>query len=263
MLKTRILTILIGTPVVLFFIYLGGYWYGLFVAIVSLLGIREYFHLMRRAGWNAVELSGYLFVPLALFTVYSESPALVISIWVLFFISINLFSVFWYTKVKIWDSAVTFWGIIYTGGLASFIIAIRLLPQGLELTLLFFLLIWTTDVTAYIVGSFWGRRPIAPILSPSKTVEGTFGGLAGSSLAGMLLPVLLLPGLISLQEGFLLGLVIGIIGAVGDLNQSAFKRNVGAKDSGDILPGHGGILDRFDSLFFASPFFYMIIIYLI
>jgi phosphatidate cytidylyltransferase len=260
MLRTRVLTALVGIPVLLFFIYLGGYWYGLVVLIIAVIGLKEYFYLMRKRGWRTVELSGYLFLPLAFLAVYRENALLVLVLWMLFFSAFSLFPVFFDTSVNYWESALSYWGIIYTGGLASFLLAIRLLPEGFLLTLFLFLMVWSEDILAYFVGSLAGKTPLAPKVSPKKTLEGTIAGITGSSLTGLLLSWFFAPYYLNLLTGVLLGLIVGAAATLGDLSQSALKRSVGAKDSGHLLPGHGGILDRFDSLFFAAPFFYIYII---
>ncbi len=262
-LKTRALTALAGIPVLLLFAYLGQYWYGLFILALSLLGVREYFALVKKGGWKPFELAGYLFIPLALLAVYQSNLLLIKTLWMLFFASLSLLPVFSQGKVKYWESAVTLWGIIYTGGLAGFLLAIRLLPDGFFLTIFLFFVIWAADVFAYLVGRKIGKRPLAPGISPRKTVEGAMAGLAGSTLLGSALMFFSPLPYLSWQGGALLGLFSGLLGILGDLSQSALKRSVGAKNSGNLLPGHGGILDRFDSLLFTAPFFYIYLHYLI
>lgn len=109
--------------------------------------------------------------------------------------------------------------------------------------------VWATDSFAFFVGSAFGKRKLAPALSPGKTVEGAIGGLAASLLVGALFGW----GLMTWQGGLLIGAIAGVFGQVGDLFESALKREIGIKDFGGILPGHGGILDRFDSLLFVAP----------
>ena len=142
-------------------------------------------------------------------------------------------------------------------------LAIRLLPDGFLLTLFLFFVIWAADVFAYLVGSKIGKRPLAPRISPKKTVEGALAGLLGSTLVGLTLMFFSPLPYLGWQGGALLGFFSGLLGTAGDLSQSALKRSVGVKNSGDILPGHGGILDRFDSLLFTAPFFYIYLHYLI
>ena len=130
---------------------------------------------MKSGGWEPVKLAGYLFLPLALLAVYKDNPTLVISLWVFFFIAFAFFPVFFYTKVKYWEAALSFWGVIYTGGLLSILVVIRLLPAGFFLTLFLFIMVWSADILAYFVGGMLGKNPLAPHISPKKTVEGTIG----------------------------------------------------------------------------------------
>ncbi|MEO7908221.1 MAG: phosphatidate cytidylyltransferase [Roseiflexaceae bacterium] len=117
---------------------------------------------------------------------------------------------------------------------------------------------WLQDTSAYFVGRSFGRHKLAPILSPKKTWEGAAGGMLGAILTGVL-GVLLLGLPITLLQGALLGLVGGIVGPLGDLSESLIKRQVGLKDAGNLIPGHGGILDRADSLLFTIPILYYLI----
>ncbi len=263
MFKTRVITALAGAPLLLFFVYLGKYWYGIVLLIIALIGAREFFGLMRQGGWRPVETPEYLFVPLLFFAVYQENLAVIISLWVLFFAAYNIFPVIFFGRIQFWESVFSFWGLVYTGGLASFLFFIRLMPEGFYLTLFLVLVIWAGDVMAYLVGSLVGKKPLAPAISPKKTIEGTAGGLMGCMVVGILLSIYFPVGNLSLLSGALLALFTGVAGVLGDLVQSALKRSVNSKDSGDILPGHGGILDRFDSLLFAAPFFYIYLFFLI
>jgi phosphatidate cytidylyltransferase len=117
---------------------------------------------------------------------------------------------------------------------------------------------WLQDTSAYFVGRRFGRHKLAPILSPKKTWEGAAGGMIGAILTGVVC-VLLLGLPITLLQGALLGLVGGIVGPLGDLSESLIKRQVGLKDAGNLIPGHGGILDRADSLLFTIPILYYLI----
>lgn len=263
MLWDRVWTALIGIALLFFLAYMGGYWFGIIVLIISFLALKEYYSLMKIGGWKPVKLAGYIFLPLALLAVYKTNPALVLALWVFIFVAFALFPVFFYTKVKYWETALSFWGVFYTGGLLSFLVALRQLPAGFYLTLFLFILVWSSDTLSFFVGGFLGRTPLAPRISPHKTWEGTLGGLLGSTLAGVLSAQFFPLDFLNLFDGAMLGLLVGLAGALGDLNQSVLKRSVNVKDTGDLLPGHGGILDRFDSLLFAAPLFYVFVCHLI
>lgn len=147
-------------------------------------------------------------------------------------------------------------GGLYLGGLFSFLIRLRDLPNGFNVSLYVFFIIWATDAAAYFAGQSWGRHPLLPRVSPGKTWEGALSGVLVGAIAG-----LVFSGLIQspLSTGALVGGLLSIAGQVGDLVESNLKRFVGAKDSGVLLPGHGGVLDRFDSALFAMPAAYYLL----
>lgn len=117
-----------------------------------------------------------------------------------------------------------------------------------------FILIWSNDTFAYLIGKRFGKRKLIERISPKKTLEGFFGGIIGTIIAGFF--IFIYTSLLSLIIWLLLALIISIIGTIGDLIQSKFKRQVGLKDSGRLMPGHGGLYDRLDSIIYASPFVY-------
>lgn len=142
--------------------------------------------------------------------------------------------------------------ILYGGVLPCFFVLLWRLPEGIHWVF------WTISVTAlgdtaaYYVGSIWGKRKLLPRISPGKTVEGSLAGLLGNGGGGLLYAWLFLPQVAGL-EGFLLALGVGLAGQMGDLSESMLKRAAQVKDSGSLLPGHGGVLDRLDSLLFSAP----------
>ena len=152
-------------------------------------------------------------------------------------------------------------GIVYIPLLLSFLVSIRREPDGMTWIFLLLAVIFAGDVSAYYVGSYFGRHKLNPAISPGKTIEGAIGGLAGNLLVGSTGKFLFLPAL-SWGPAVLFFLAVGLAGQVGDLFESEFKRSSKIKDSGGILPGHGGFLDRIDALLFASPVAYLFIIYI-
>lgn len=125
-------------------------------------------------------------------------------------------------------------------------------PRGLAWLLIAIVATWLGDTSAYLVGRRWGRRPLLPHVSPKKTVEGSLAGLAGSVVTGVVGAVVFGLG-IGVWIGALVGLLLGLVGQFGDLAESLLKRRAGVKDSGDLIPGHGGVLDRIDAMLFALP----------
>ncbi len=160
------------------------------------------------------------------------------------------------------DVGATFFGATYIGVLFGYLVALRALhdlPKGDEtgsdLVFLLFFVVWSSDTAAYYVGTTLGRHPLAPRISPRKTVEGAIGGLAGALLAAFVARAWFFVRLRP-QDCLILGAALGTIGIAGDLVESMFKRGAGVKDSARLVPGHGGILDRVDSLLYAGPVLY-------
>lgn len=153
------------------------------------------------------------------------------------------------------DTAITVFGIIYIGLTLSTVTSARLLSGGEWLVLFLALITWAADTGAYYAGTLWGKHLLAPRISPKKTVEGLLGGMGLAVAAALLAQVWFVPQL-QPMDTVILGVVLTGAGLIGDLWESAIKRRVGVKDSGSILPGHGGMLDRIDSLLFTAPAFY-------
>lgn len=153
------------------------------------------------------------------------------------------------------DVLLTLFGVVYVGATLSTAVSTRTLPTGEMLVLFLAVVTWASDAGAYYAGTLWGKHLLMPSISPKKTVEGVFGGLV-SAVAAALLAQLWFASQLSPWDGLALGALLTFSGLVGDLFESAIKRRQGVKDSGGILPGHGGMLDRLDSLLFTAPTFY-------
>jgi len=152
-------------------------------------------------------------------------------------------------------TATTLLAVMYVGWLLGYGILLHDAPRGDDLMLFLVGITWVGETAAYLVGSTIGRHKLAPVVSPRKTVEGAAAQIAASVLTAMLLRVWLLPGC-GLAVPVAAGALLGVTGQVGDLAESAIKRSVGTKESGGLIPGHGGVLDRIDSLLFNLPAFY-------
>ncbi|HEV2172270.1 MAG TPA: phosphatidate cytidylyltransferase [Nitrospira sp.] len=153
------------------------------------------------------------------------------------------------------EAAITMSGLLYIGLTLSYLVTIRLLPQGEWLLFFLLLVTWAGDTGAYYVGTLCGQHAIAPRISPKKTIEGLVGGLLGALMIAYLARWWFLSDF-SGVDCIVLAILLTLAGLWGDLAESAVKRSVGVKDSGGLLPGHGGMLDRLDSLLFAGPAFY-------
>lgn len=154
-----------------------------------------------------------------------------------------------------WDDATRrCWGLVYVGGLFAGLVVLLGLPQGRALLIFSIFAVVAADVGAYFAGHMWGRHKLAPAISPGKTIEGVAGGALAAAVLGAVYALLWLPDT-SVGAGFLLGLVLAVVSVGGDLLESALKRAAGVKDSGSILPGHGGVLDRVDGILVGGAAF--------
>lgn len=168
-----------------------------------------------------------------------------------------LSGVFRYPALAPGDVAAGLAGTLYIA-LFIFFYLIRTLDGGLAWVLIMLSGTWAGDTVAYFVGKKLGRIKLAPLLSPGKTVEGALGGIVGSTLGAVL--VYTLYPIVLIYKVIALGLLVGIFGILGDLFESSLKRTAGVKDTGLIIPGHGGVLDRFDSMLFTAPAVYYFVI---
>jgi len=156
---------------------------------------------------------------------------------------------------RIKDTTITAFGVLYVGLTLSTVVSTRVLAGGEWLVLFLAVVTWAGDTGAYYAGTLWGKHLLAPKISPKKTVEGLLGGIGLAVAAAFLAQVWFVPQL-QPMDTVILGVVLTGAGLFGDLWESAIKRRAGVKDSGSILPGHGGMLDRIDSLLFTAPTFY-------
>jgi phosphatidate cytidylyltransferase len=155
--------------------------------------------------------------------------------------------------------AITLLGVVYVAGLLSFSALLRGLDDGITYIFYLTLVTWAGDIGAFYVGTALGKRPLYPAISPHKTVEGGLGGLACSVLASCAARLWFWERL-GVVQTLSLGIGLGVMGQVGDLCESMLKRGFGVKDAGALIPGHGGILDRIDSLLFTGPVLYLAVV---
>lgn len=257
MLYLRILSALIGIPIVIGSVYLGGPWYAFFLLLVVNLGTYEYNGILKGQGYNIPAVFSFISVSLFIVIIFFNQLELIYPLTMLTFFLLFVSALFNTEKVSITDASLSLWGIIYLGGMFGYLLMLRMLPEGAFYTYLLLAGVWIHDTAAYFVGRKWGLRKFAPQISPKKSVEGSFAGIGGT-VAIFFSVSILIPGLIPLNLGqvIILALGISVFAQLGDLFESALKRQMNVKDSSGIIPGHGGILDRFDSLLLAAPFVY-------
>ncbi len=266
MLMPRILTAVVGGALLLAAIYFGGLPFLFLVVGIVLLAVREFYMLAKETGYPCFTGVGVVSSGLLVLSVFlngvsfgsmtdNQTTSAVLCLILIAVVFRSLMRGPADTSLSEWS--VTVMGIFYVALSLSHLLLIRdLRPGGREITFLLFVMIWVGDILAYAVGSKWGRHKIAESISPKKSWEGTLAGLIGAAGVGALFQVCLLKKQLALTEAIGLGLLIGIVGFASDLGESVLKRGAGVKDSSQILPGHGGILDRFDSFFLAAPIYY-------
>jgi len=254
-LKKRVLSGLIGAIIALLFIYLGGLWFFLIIAALAALSLQEYYNFSLKGGYLFPRNFSFLTALIYFYLLYIQFPLILeISPLILF---LPLCFYFLYNgNFKLKDLTFSAWGFIYIIWFFGFFLALRFLPQGLGYTMLLFVSIWINDTAAFFTGSYLGKHKLIPRISPNKTVEGSLGGVLATSLFVLIMRSYFDLGIFS---ALTLGFLISLFGQLGDLLESALKRHLGLKDSGEIIPGHGGILDRFDSIMLAVPLFYFYI----
>ncbi|GBC59300.1 phosphatidate cytidylyltransferase [Desulfonema ishimotonii] len=257
----RWITGLTALPFLIYLIVTGGTAFAVFIGIVCLLALTEYFRIVFSSRphplLGVMPVLAMLTGPVVIWVTYRFTAELALCAVAFNLIACALYSL---TRFKsdpavLSDIALQVRAVVYIPVLLSFAILIRNGSDGL--VWLFFLLgiVFAGDIGALYAGTYLGKHKLCPSVSPGKTVEGALGGLAANLLIGSLIRVFFLPGM-AWGGSLLFFLCAGIAGQVGDLFESEFKRAAGIKDSGVILPGHGGILDRIDALLFALPVAY-------
>lgn len=263
-LAKRVLSALVFVPVVLYIAYLGGIPLRLLVALVVILAGYEFY---RMANLSRIDIIVGILVSTAsylsfLFFSFEKGFLVFISI----IMATGLYALFTIKDIKGSSTRISylFCGAIYVGIFPSFIVHIRDYDSqnGFYCFLTYIAIIWLSDTFAYFVGRAIGRHKLYEKVSPKKTIEGSIGGVFGGVLA-VYIVALLFGRSPSLNMVFLAGVLMNLIGQAGDLFESVFKRDFGLKDSGQLIPGHGGMLDRIDSIIFSAPFMYLIIRFLI
>ena len=262
MFKTRLLSGILLVIIALATIISGGYILFFTLLAVSLIGMSELYkamnvqneknYLLAAAGYAGAVL--YYAAVLLDFQRYGVL-AIIFGLVLIMFVY-----VFTYPEYEAKQVMPTLFGIVYVAVMLSFIYLTRCLPGGKFHVWLIFLCSWGCDTCAYCVGVLFGKHKMAPVLSPKKSVEGAVGGVVGAILLGIIYAAATKGGMV--EYAIICG-VGALISMVGDLAASAIKRNQGIKDYGKLIPGHGGILDRFDSVIFTAPIIYFLSVLLI
>ena len=250
----RTVTAIVGASLLVGSAWLGSWYFGVAVLLVAMVGQWEWYGLLRRAGlipWRFTGLSiGILLVlhPLLPGSVrLAMVPLVLLLIWMPFSTR----------KAIVHAFCATISGALYPAALLSFLIYLRMMDEGFLLVVTVLILVWVGDSSAYAAGRLWGRHKLAPNTSPNKTWEGYVAGVVGPIVVGIVLCSIWAQAL-GIAQVMVLAVICGVASASGDLAESRFKRAVQLADSGHLLPGHGGILDRFDGMIVAAPLAYLL-----
>jgi len=257
----RVLSTIVLVPLFLWIVAGGPAWvFALVVVGVSMLANWEFTRMFQRADVPVLREAGLLWGGLVtLAFVRSDRAGAAFAVVVLGLLAASLDR--GGAGPERWQRvAVTLLGVCYVNWLLGHAISLRALPDGVHWILLLVWVTWVGETAAYVVGSLAGRHKLAPGISPGKTVEGAVAQLAASMLAALTAGGWVFPGL-HLRDALAVGILLGVLGQVGDLVESALKRSVGVKDAGSVIPGHGGILDRIDGLLFNVPVLFYYVTY--
>lgn len=279
-LSRRLLVAAVGIPLAILVVWQGGWYLGLVMGGVAGVGAREFFDLAAtRAGrplWipgvavaAALPLAAVLFPSFGALSPWAFGGVVLLTV-------LALGASVWTRGVEgspLSAASATVAGAVYTGGTLAFALLLRHLPDavgagpgavhGGYLVAFPITVTWIGDSAAYFAGKRWGKRKLVPRISPGKTVVGGLAGLVASTLSAALFALLFLdptrPFGVGIAAASVIGALLGVGAQLGDLTESVLKREAGVKDSGEILPGHGGVLDRFDALFFTIPLCYLLL----
>jgi len=266
MLKQRVVTAAIVTPLAIFLIWIGDPWFSVFIAAVVLLGTLEFYRISGNLDRRQplVYLGLLWALALALSPHYKNTNILPIVV-----TTATVISLVWLLCSSAQEEAFRNWawvvaGVLYVGWLLGYWLSLRILPDGRGWVYLAMFTTFANDTSAFFIGRAWGKRKLIPI-SPAKTWEGALGGLLIAIVVAVAIsriPILFSLSPLKYWQAVLLGCLISLFAQLGDLVESLLKRNMMVKESGKLLPGHGGILDRFDSLIFTGVVVYYYVVWM-
>ncbi len=258
--KTRILAGIAMLPLLLV-VYFGGAVLQVATLLIAVIGTRELYKGLENIDIKPSYIVGYISAGL-LFTVgvLSSFDYIFVMLWLVISVMASSFYLFNLKQRNIQDSLATILGIVYVIFFSYHVVLVDSNSEFSDFIWIILISAFGTDVFAYFTGVFFGKHKLCPDLSPKKTIEGAIGGLVGSGILCGIFLYFVMPNYII--DGIILGIIASIFSMLGDLTASAYKRKMGIKDYGNLIPGHGGILDRFDSVLFTAPvvFYYIMIV---
>jgi len=257
------LVIVVGIPALLWIIWNGGLIFTIFITLVSLLALWEFYQLAIRHDFGRPQIGTGFGLTLGIMAIYGFYPDLqgvtLLAFSIMAFIAVILIELFRNQPDPTRNLGLTILGVIYIPVLLGSFIGLREWDSvhSSQLTMGLFITVWVCDSFAYLFGKQWGTRKIMPRVSPNKSWVGTLSGVLGAFLTLALMKnIQFLGGDFGWKDIIILTFITGVFGQLGDFSESLIKRDAGVKDSGRLLKGHGGVFDRFDSLLFAGPLAY-------
>jgi phosphatidate cytidylyltransferase len=258
--RERIIVGLIALPAVLIPIWLGGVWAALFAVLAGVGGGVEFYRLMQIGGYQPSRILGLLWLALLILSNW-QPQYLPFSLILMAGMIVTFIDAMHQKEMPISAWMATGMGALYFSTMLGQALALRQLPNGLWWVYMALALTWMNDSAAYFVGVSFGKNKIWPRLSPKKTWEGTIAGWVTAAVVGALWIIITpLNATYSPFFGAIIGVFAGVLAFFGDLSISTLKRQVGVKDTGNLFRGHGGLLDRLDSLLFVFPFVYQVVL---
>lgn len=266
-LGVRTLVTIVGAPLILYASWRGGMLFLIFVEIVAVLGLREFYELAeRKLAQPSLFLGAIGCISLGVLLYYhgQQHAWLLVAMLIVLLVAAELFRD---SGSALLNTSAALLGFGYVGGLFNFLLLIREFPKHRHLdyasagtwVVMLFAIIWVCDTAAYMLGSRFGRHKLFQRVSPNKTIEGALGGLVAAVATAWLCHATFVQGL-RVRDALIIGAICGTIGQISDLVESRFKRDAGVKDSSRLIPGHGGILDRFDSEMLVAPLTYVYLV---
>lgn len=266
MFKTRFISGAVLVVLAVIILYVGGYLTGAAVLMLSMGGVGELLRVYKLHD-KPIGFAAYIATAVYYGLLFFEMEQYIIPFIIVFVLGILAIYVIKFPKYNDKDAMVVILAFFYVSFMLSYVYRIRELKYGGALIVMLFVCSWINDTCAYCVGVKLGKHKMSPHLSPKKSVEGLIGGIVGAAAVAGGYGIFFCKYVYELNNGPYIFAVIGAIGAViaviGDLAASAIKRNNDIKDYGKLIPGHGGILDRFDSMIFTAPVIYYCFVYMI
>jgi len=261
----RLLTVLVAAPIVIACVYFGGIAFLILILALAIASINEFYNMMKAKDFHPAYWVGNFFTVIFIIFAYyalkkhwepAHSAMLTVAA------VATMLATLWLKRPKeaIVDISVTLLGMIYIGWFFSYFLFIRALTDRGAYILFMMFTVWALDIVAYLVGSKFGKHKLLPSVSPNKSVEGAIAGFIVALIAAAVFGYF---AGFALVHSLILGALIGVVAQLSDLVESLIKRDAGVKDSGNLIPGHGGVLDRMDSFILTAPVMYYYLVWVI